>query len=385
MILKLLPIVVFLYLTAGACAQLTEQSRRESVKSFDGIELPEAANWIGESKSVAYEPPPGDSWRAIEHAAATMKTLATPLLDGDDLGVVVTDDDWRTPPIGLVSFNQRIVSDAQASVSVSQGARTARKSQFGASNEFPMFANIVNESGTLLANSQAYSQQEGTANDTTVRAQGRVGAYADIRSSLSSADSHAKSNSSSYLTAKYNLTREYDFILDTTLAADLVEDGFSFRLRHVASNEDLIDFQPDDGQAHRLEMCGTLSRGIYELIVETAASASTHTSGTPDLGGVGKFDFYFRIFDENLFFGSEDERDSPYFAIPTADKDVPVRTSEGNTEWIKIDFWMAEGSAEEARLVYLGDELTANSVPEPSARVLVFSSLLLFLLRKRRV
>ena len=198
-----------------------------------------------------------------------------------------------------------------------------------------------------------------------MQVKGHVGTYADLLSILSSDDSSATATSSSSFTAEYTLTEEFDFILDTTLSTQLVEDGYSFRLRDVSSDIDLINFQPEDGQSHRLELCGTLSPGTYELIVDTESSATTYTSGAPDFGGFGEFDFYFRAID----FDSVPATPSNSIGLLEDELIVP------NGDWRPVELWTADGG----NMV----SYSAHSVPEPGAWELLVPCLLLLLVLLR--
>lgn len=368
MIAKLLSCVVLLCFLPHAHAQLREQSRRESTERYKAFELPATDEWIGESKTVKYEPPrpaANGSWRKIEIWSAEGSGGAAILYWED---VNVSDDDWIAPPIKLESFEQNIASDAQATVGESDDVRTSRTTRSGSSDdEFPLYANVVSESGITLANSLAYSQLEGSADEYTVQAHGKVGTYADILSSLHSEASMATATSSSSFKAVYKLTEEFDFVLDTTLSSQLVDGGYSFRLRDVSTDIDLISLQPEDGQSHRLELCGTLSPGTYELIVDTESTATTNTSGPPDFGGLGEFDFYFRAIALDV------ERDPSSNSVGSID-DV---LNDQNAEWRPIDVWLTD-----AKDLMIS---SVSSVPEPSARgELLIPSLLLVLAARKR-
>lgn len=352
---KFAPLLAVLVLgfVSDVHAQFTEQSRRESTKEFERFDLPEPSQWIGDSKTVKHEPLPEatDSWR-IAGVTININALAE-LSDGTQFQIFI-------PPIKLVSFRQDVASDARATVSESDETSSARMSRHhSASDELPLYANVWNESGTLLSNSQAYSQQDGTADENTIQAHGRVGTYADIRSSLSSDDSFAAATASSSVTTRYSLTQEFDFILDATLAAELAEDGFSFRLRDISSEIDIISFQPQDGQSHRLELCGTLSPGIYDLIVDTESKASIHTSGDPDFGGIGEFDLYFRAFQTK----------------EQSKSDLPSPTSVGLDALRPIEWTFSNGS------IVFG----AQPVPEPDGHHLLLVGFLLIWIHQRKM
>ncbi len=380
---KLLTILATtLILSTGVHAQLIEQSRRESSKQFDGFDLPASEAWIGDVQPIAYElsPETDSPWRAAAHSGTTIPLLR----DGSSIDFRLADD--PTPaPIHLVSLTPRLLSDAHARVSV-QGETTRSRMGRTAStpDELPLYAQVESDSGFLLADASAYSRLESWADATTIEASGRVGSHADIRSSITTDDSSAASVATSSLTAKYHLGEEHDFVLDTTLAADLVEDGFSFRIRNAITGEELIRFQPNDQESRRLEMCGTLKRGTYELIIETNSAASTRTSGTPDFGGLGQFDLYFRAFTlEDHNDASEDSHDPTFFVPSGAPSPVDDFTSDGHSGWVKIDFFLSE-SSEEPRLVYLGDEPQVSPVPEPNRISALPLGLLLLLGRRRR-
>ncbi|MBL9165601.1 MAG: PEP-CTERM sorting domain-containing protein [Planctomycetaceae bacterium] len=204
--------------------------------------------------------------------------------------------DFEYKPIELLWSKRSVDYSAEAAIDqvVASDAYDPESSQSGPwSSSNARYGEVTDLKGTLLANGSTIGTQWSDVKETSLTAEGRVGASVIMESSMLNRG-RARAAGKSQLEAAYRMNEPANFSLTGMLAGE-GDLSLDFELVDDAGNAvyKLSPTVSEVGGAWKFDLQGTLDAGTYTLSVSADVAARMGGYQSTHLGGEGEYEINF--------------------------------------------------------------------------------------------
>lgn len=264
-------------LEAGVVEATTQA---DDVAAWNGFSPDFQPDWQGDTATVKMCP---DIWDVFGFCGCD---VLFPW--GDGLPRLSLAQRWT---VNRVSSSASVCAAANAKVELLGTQYSASKSDKYSDDsttnaQFARYAEVVTDTGLLLANGSAIAYQDADIGDRSLSVNGSFSSVAFLDGGVrqGSADALGTSN----FTVTYSLEKATPFSLNLDLAR-LGEANLCFRALDSATGEELFAYETLSGASRHVEFVGILDAGQYTFKLDGSAFSALDSDGLVDLAGLASY------------------------------------------------------------------------------------------------